>query len=131
MSDNINNTNPPSEPLTREEQYLSAIADVTSSSDIPAEPLTRVEKYLNKIVENGGGGGSSFEPTDEQLAAMNSGITAEDVEQIDTNKTNISKQQDTVASGGNGYAIINGIRLYVSATAPTGDIPDGSIGVGW
>lgn len=50
-------TNPPAEPLTREEQYLSAIAGVTPSSDIPEKPLTRVEKYLNKIVENGGGGG--------------------------------------------------------------------------
>lgn len=25
----------------------------------------------------------------------------------------------------------NGIRLYISATTPTGDIPDGSLGVGW
>ncbi len=50
-------TDPPAEPLTREEQYLSAIAGVTSSSDIPPKPLTRAEKYLNKIVENGGGGG--------------------------------------------------------------------------
>ena len=134
MSDNINNTNPPSEPLTREEQYLSAIAGVTSSSDIPAEPLTRVEKYLNKIVENGGGGGSSFEPTDEQLAAMNSGITAEDVEQIDTNKTNIlAEQAKTVgmSAGGSNYITVGGIRVYVSSTAPTGDIPDGSVGVGW
>ena len=135
MSDNINiqsqSTDPPAEPLTREERYLSAIAGVTSSEDIPEKPLTREEKYLNKIVENGGGGGSSFEPTDEQLAAMNSGITSEDVEQIETNKTNISNQQDTTAQGGNGYAIINGIRLYVSSTAPTGDIPDGSVGVGW
>ncbi|MBP5379253.1 MAG: hypothetical protein J6Y64_06905 [Ruminococcus sp.] len=92
MSDNINiqsqSTDPPAEPLTREEQYLSAIAGVTPSSDIPEKPLTRIERYLNKIVENGGGG-SGFEPTDEQLAAMNSGITAEDVEQIDTNKNNI------------------------------------------
>lgn len=54
MSDNINNTNPPSEPLTREEEYLSAIAGVTSSDDIPEKPLTRVEQYLNKIVEDGG-----------------------------------------------------------------------------
>lgn len=90
MSDNINNTNPPSEPLTRVEQYLSAIAGVTSSSDIPDEPLTRIEKYLNKIVENGGGGGGGFTPTDAQLDAMNSGITSEDVEQISTNKNNIS-----------------------------------------
>lgn len=55
MSDNINNTNPPSEPLTREEEYLSAIAGVTSEDDIPEKPLTRVEKYLNKILEDGGG----------------------------------------------------------------------------
>lgn len=25
----------------------------------------------------------------------------------------------------------NGVRLYISATAPTGNIPDGSVGVGW
>lgn len=43
----------------------------------------------------------------------------------------IDAQQDTIADGGNGYAIINGIRVYVSATAPTGDsIPDGSIWIG-
>lgn len=29
------------------------------------------------------------------------------------------------------YVNVNGIRLYVSSTAPTGDIPDGSVGVGW
>ena len=58
MSDNTNNGFPvPEEPLTREEQYLSAIAGVTASSDIPEKPLTRVEAYLDKIVENGGGGG--------------------------------------------------------------------------
>ena len=62
MSDNLQpygtqDTAPPSEPLTREEQYLSAIAGVTAATDIPEKPLTRVEKYLNKIVENGGGGG--------------------------------------------------------------------------
>lgn len=29
------------------------------------------------------------------------------------------------------YITVNGIRLYVSSTEPTGTIPDGSIGVGW
>lgn len=47
-----------------------------------------------------GGGGSSFTPTEEQLTAMNSGITATDVEQINTNKTNISTLSEQV-----GYAI--------------------------
>ena len=40
-----------------------------------------------------GGGGGGFTPTDAQLAAMNSGITSEDVEQISTNETNISSLQ--------------------------------------
>ena len=138
MSDNINiqsqSTDPPAEPLTREEQYLSAIAGVTSSEDIPEKPLTREEKYLNKIVENGGGGGGGgFTPTDAQLDAMNSGITAEDVEQIDTNKTNILSIQGKLTAhtaGGSNYDTINGIRVYVDSTAPTGDIPTGSIWIG-
>lgn len=118
-------TDPPAEPLTREEQYLSAIAGVTSSSDIPPKPLTRAEKYLNKIVENGGGGGGggttnyndlSNRPQVEdktlegnmslsdlgaqaaldtnQMAAVNSGVTSTDVEQIGTNKNNISSIQN-------------------------------------
>lgn len=81
-------------------------------------------------VPNTGGGGSGFTPTEEQLAAMNSGITATDVQQIGTNQNNISKQQDTTAQGGNGYAIINGGRVYFSDTAPTGTIPTGSIWIG-
>lgn len=63
--------------------------------------------------------------------STNKFATQAQLDQINTNKTNISNQQDTTAQGGNGYAIINGIRLYVSSTAPTGDIPDGSVGVGW
>lgn len=39
----------------------------------------------------GGGGGGGFTPTQAQLAAMNSGITSEDVEQIDTNTNNLQK----------------------------------------
>lgn len=122
MSDNTNNGFPvPEEPLTREEQYLSAIAGVTSSSDIPEEPLTRIEAYLNKIVENGSGG-SGFEPTDDQLAAMNSGITAEDVQQISTNESNISNIQTSLAT----YHKASGTDIYFSETEPTGNIKDGS-----
>ena len=41
-----------------------------------------------EIPNSGGGGG--FTPTEQQLTAMNSGITAADVTQIGTNETNIS-----------------------------------------
>ncbi len=116
-------TNPPAEPLTRKEQYLSAIAGVTPSSDIPEKPLTRTEKYLNKIVENGGGGGGGgFTPTEEQLTAMNSGIDSEKVAQIGTNETNISSLQTLtqgVDSTGDDFIEINGKKLYFSTTTPS------------
>ena len=67
--------------------------------------------------------GGGFTPTAEQLAAMNSGITAEDVAQIATNENNIlSEQAKTtgMSEGGSNYITVGGIRVYVSATAPTG-----------
>lgn len=39
---------------------------------------------------------------------------------LDTLEDRMDDQENTVAQGGNGYAIINGIRVYVTATAPTG-----------
>lgn len=74
-------------------------------------------------IPNTGGGGSGFTPTTEQLAAMNSGITAEDVTQIGTNENNISSEQAKttgMTEGGSNYITVGGIRVYVSATAPTG-----------
>lgn len=40
-------------------------------------------------------------------------------------------QKDGGGAFGPNYVQIGDIRLYVSSTEPTGDIPDGSIGVGW
>ena len=71
----------------------------------------------------GGGGGGGFVPTQAQLDAMNSGIDSTKVEQIETNKTNIlSEQAKTtgMTEGGTNYITVGGIRVYVSATAPTG-----------
>ena len=76
-----------------------------------------------RAATKGGGGGGSFTPTTEQLAAMNSGITSEDVQQINTNKNNIlSEQAKTtgMTEGGSDYITVGGIRVYVSATSPTG-----------
>ena len=56
-----------------------------------------------------GGGGSGFTPTEEQLTAMNSGITATDVQQINTNKTNISslQAQPKLYVDDSGYIAVN------------------------
>lgn len=71
----------------------------------------------------GGGGGGGFVPTEDQLAAMNSGATTAKIEQIETNKTNIlSEQAKTtgMSAGGANYIVVNGIKIYVSSTEPTG-----------
>lgn len=53
-------------------------------------------------------------------------------------KQTLQQLIDSLQQGGSGggafgpnYVQIGDIRLYVSSTQPTGDIPDGSIGVGW
>lgn len=51
------------------------------------------ELKAKKIGEAASGG---FTPTEQQLAAMNSGITAEDVAQIATNENNILSIQQEI-----------------------------------
>ena len=163
MSDNTNNGFPvPEEPLTRVEQYLSAIAGVTSTSDIPEEPLTRIEAYLNKIIENGGGGGgtSDYDDLDNRpqvnshtltgnMSSSDLGLQSDVMtgyeepsatgaiaetdtvleamgkleKKADDNQSNISSLQGKttgMTEGGSNYITVGGIRVYVSATAPTG-----------
>ena len=52
---------------------------------------------------------------------------------VDDNENNILSVQGKVkahSEGGTDYDVINGIRVYVSATQPTGDIPTGSLWIG-
>lgn len=65
------------------------------------------------------------------VATTGDASTTQVVKGDDTRVLAVTAQQNTVANGGNGYAIINGIRLYAnpSGTPPTGDIPDGSYGL--
>ena len=48
---------------------------------------------VSKMCGSDGGGGGGFTPTDAQLAAMNSGITAE---RLETDETNILSIQQTI-----------------------------------
>lgn len=76
---------------------MSEITPVTHTEKVVAgqvDAVTHFEKVIAKY--GGGGGGGGFTPTTEQLAAMNSGIDSEKVEQIETNKTNISSVQAQV-----------------------------------
>jgi hypothetical protein len=77
--------------ITREEQYLSAIAN--GSTDVP-EPVTREEQYLYQIAVNGGGGGGGGASSADKVSYDNttSGLSA----------TNVQAAIDEVAQGGGG-----------------------------
>lgn len=55
--------------------------------------------------------------------ATNKFATAAQLDQIETNKNNISSEQAKtvgMSEGGSDYITVGGIRVYVSSTAPTG-----------
>ena len=108
-------------------------------TDADIDPLSGVELAVDDLTFVKRGKSASemfagFTPTPEQLVAMNSGITADDVDQISTNESDISALQaktSSMGTAGTNYITVNNIRIYVSSTAPTGDIPDGSVGLGF
>lgn len=70
----------------------------------------------------------------DDTATTNKFATAAELTQIETNRTDILSEQaktSSMGTAGTNYIVVNNIRVYVSATAPTGTIPDGSVGVGW
>ena len=77
---------------------LSNVEDILQAglegTDLP-RPESRIAELLKEWIEQGGSGG--FTPTTAQLAAMNSGITAEKLQE---DENNISTLQEQV-----GYAI--------------------------
>ena len=75
-------------------------------TDADIDPLSGVELAVDDLTFVKRGKSASemfagFTPTPEQLEAMNSGITAEDVEQIGINETNISSLYDHITFSAN------------------------------
>lgn len=68
----------------------------------------------------GGGGGGGFTPTQAQLDAMNSGITAEKLQTDENNISTIGGKVTGFSAGGANYFVLNGIKVFVSSTEPTG-----------
>ena len=59
-------------------------------------------------------------------------IIAQDVEELKHSGGGTSDTYVEVETDGTNYWItVNGIKLYFASSAPTGDIPDGSYGLGW
>ena len=89
----------------------------TDYNDLSNKPtINNVELSGNKTSSDLG---LQPELTETQTAAVNSGVTAETVSQVETNTTNISTVQAHFKSD-------DTRQLYISATAPSGTIPDNS-----
>lgn len=59
-------------------------------------------------------------------------IIAQDVEELKHSGGGTSDTCIEVETDGTNYWItVNGVRLYFASSAPTGNIPDGSYGLGW
>lgn len=95
---------------------------------------------ISEEEDNGISGG--FTPTQEQLNAMNSGVTAEDVQSIENHSAQISEMSAEVtdvsgkvsgikATGPSSITMENDSVLYISDTVPTGDIPENANGIGF
>lgn len=106
--------------MSRSEDIIQSILDDTEYNE---EARSRIEYLLIELknaIKSGAGG---FAPTQAQLDAMNSGINTTKVAQIEINAMDISDEHDKtvgMSAGGTDYITVNGIRVYVSVTQPTG-----------
>lgn len=98
---------------------------------------SKVQELLNSV-EVGGGGGDSYTKQESDVryqkkSDMTNYWTADQTDgAIDTAIAGLNGKYVPIVTDETGtYFVSNGIRVYIASSAPTGDIPDGSIGVGW
>lgn len=75
------------------------------------------QQTLQEIInaaQQGGGGGDSYTKAEADAKFQ----AKEDM-------------TDYIEEQTGGYIVVNGIRIYVASSAPSGEIPEGSIGLGW
>lgn len=95
------------------------------------------QQTLQEIInaaQTGGGGSDSytkaeadakFETQTDAAATYLSKSDAASTYQAKADMTNYIEEET------GGYFVVNGIRIYVASSAPSGEIPEGSIGLGW
>lgn len=107
---------------------------------IVKQKQSTVQDIMNKAQAGGGSGGDSYTKAEADAkfetkeAAAATYLSKTDAASTYLSKsdaaTNYQAKGDYIEDEGT-YFTVNGIRIYVSATAPTGDIPDGSLGFGF
>lgn len=93
-----------------------------------------LQSIIDKAQAGGGGTGDSytkaeadakFETKTDAASTYLSKSDAATTYQAKADMTNYIEEET------GGYFVVNGIRIYVASSAPTGTIPEGSIGLGW
>lgn len=93
-----------------------------------------LQTLINDLEAGGGGTGDAytkaeadakFETKTDAATTYLSKSDAATTYQAKADMTNYIQEET------GGYFVVNGIRIYVASSAPTGTIPEGSIGLGW
>ena len=83
-----------------------------------------LQTLINDLEAGGGSGGDSYTKA-EADAKFETKTDAASTYQTKADMANYLEEET------GGYFVVNGIRIYVASSAPTGTIPEGSIGLGW
>lgn len=93
-----------------------------------------LQTLINELEAGGGGlvdaytkaeADAKFETQTDAAATYLSKSDAATTYQAKADMTNYLEEET------GGYFVVNGIRIYVASSAPSGTIPEGSIGLGW
>lgn len=101
---------------------------------IVKQKQSTLQDIINKAQSGGGSGGDSYTKAEAdakfetQTDAASTYLSKSDAASTYQAKADMS---DYIEEQTGGYFVVNGIRIYVSSTEPTGTIPEGSIGLGW
>lgn len=97
---------------------------------IVKQKQSTVQDIINKAQAGGGSGGDSYTKAEADAKFETQEAAAATYLSKSDAATNYQAKGDYIEDEGT-YFTVNGIRIYVAATAPTGDVPDGSIGFGF
>lgn len=89
-----------------------------------------MQELIDQLQAGGGSGGDSYTKAEADAKFETKEAAAESYLSKSDAATNYQAKGNYIEDEGI-YFTVNGIRIYVAATAPTGDIPNGSIGFGF
>lgn len=100
---------------------------------IVKQKQSTVQDIMNKAQAGGGGGDSYTKAEADAKFETQTDAATTYLSKSDAASTYQAKADmiDYIEEQTGGYIVVNGIRIYVASSAPSGDIPEGSIGLGW